>query len=92
MKLVNYFLICSLIFLLPTSGHGQTGSAATKKIKIACVGNSITYGAEVANRDKNAYPAQLQAMLGDHYQVENFGVTSRTLLKKGYLPYWKSEH
>ena len=34
-----------------------------QKIKIACIGNSITYGAAMVNREKNAYPAQLQAML-----------------------------
>jgi lysophospholipase L1-like esterase len=27
-------------------------------------------------------------MLGDAYQVKNFGVSGRTLLKKGDFPYW----
>ena len=39
-----------------------------QKIKVACVGNSITYGAYVINREKNNYPAQLQAYLGDKYE------------------------
>lgn len=56
-------------------------------IRVACVGNSITYGAGIANREKNAYPAQLQAYLGDNYEVRNFGVSGTTLLSKGDSPY-----
>lgn len=57
-------------------------------IRIACVGDSITYGAGIEERAKNSYPAQLQNLLGDRYQVENFGVSGRTLLKQGDKPYW----
>jgi lysophospholipase L1-like esterase len=60
------------------------------KIRVACVGNSITYGLGVVNREKNAYPAQLQNMLGDGYEVMNFGYSGATLLKKGNIPYWKT--
>ena len=60
-------------------------------IKIACVGNSITYGAGIANREKNAFPAQLQELLGNQYDVRNFGVSGRTILKKGDYPYWKTD-
>lgn len=60
---------------------------AQSKIKIACIGNSITYGTLVENRAKNNYPAQLQNMLGDGYEVKNFGVSGRTLLQKGNHPY-----
>lgn len=60
---------------------------AGPKIKVACIGNSITYGAGIADRDRNSYPAQLQQYLGDAYDVRNFGVSARTLLSKGDLPY-----
>ena len=60
-----------------------TATAQDNKIRIACVGNSITYGSRVENREKNAYPVQLQAMLGEGYEVANFGVSGATLLKKG---------
>lgn len=66
------------------------GLLAQEPIKIACVGNSITYGSGVVNREKNAYPAQLQQLLGNVYQIKNFGVSGRTLLKKGDHPYWKT--
>lgn len=60
---------------------------AANPIKIACVGNSITYGASIANREANSYPAQLQAFLGDGYEVRNFGVSATTLLTDGNFPY-----
>lgn len=56
-------------------------------VKIACIGNSITYGAFIPNREKNSYPAQLQAYLGKDYEVRNFGVSGSTLLSKGDFPY-----
>ena len=58
-------------------------------IKIACVGDSITQGAGA--KSGQSYPAQLQALLGDGYKVGNFGVSGRTLLKKGDFPYWKEK-
>ncbi|MEO8962643.1 MAG: GDSL-type esterase/lipase family protein, partial [Ginsengibacter sp.] len=77
--LAAYLLMCTAI------------SAQKKQINIACVGNSITYGATVKDREKNSYPAQLQAMLGDGYSVTNFGVSARTLLRNGNYPYWTEE-
>lgn len=56
-------------------------------VRVACVGNSITYGAGIANREKNSYPAQLQYYLGADYEVRNFGVSGCTLLSKGDAPY-----
>ena len=64
--------------------------AYAKKIRVACVGNSITYGAFIDNRDKWSYPAQLQAYLGDDYEVRNFGVNGATMLRKGDNPYYKT--
>lgn len=78
-------LICGFLFMLNASLQAQS------KIKIACVGNSITYGAGVVNREKNNYPMQLQNMLGDGYEVMNFGVSGTTLLKKGNSPYWNTD-
>ena len=61
--------------------------AQAKPIRVACVGNSITFGAGVSS--DLAYPTQLGKLLGAHYDVKNFGVSARTLLKKGDYPYWK---
>ena len=62
---------------------------AAEPIKVACVGDSITQGAGA--KPGQSYPSQLQALLGDGYQVGNFGVSGRTLLKKGDFPYWKEK-
>lgn len=66
-------------------------SIAQEKIKVACVGNSITYGSGVANREVNAYPVKLQGMLGDKYEVGNFGKPGATLLNKGHRPYTQQQ-
>ena len=62
-----------------------------KKIVVACIGDSITYGGRVRDPDKESYPAQLQALLGNKYIVNNYGVKSATLLRKGNVPYWKTK-
>ena len=59
--------------------------------RVACVGDSITFGAGIKDRAKNSYPAQLGAMLGDDYVVKNFGKGGATMLKKGDRPYWKQK-
>ena len=40
-------------------------TSARKRVKVACVGNSITYGIGVSDPDKESYPARLQQMLGE---------------------------
>ena len=61
-----------------------------KKIRIACVGNSITHGTILENREQNSYPAQLGVLLGAGYDVRNFGKSGATLLRKGNVTYWTS--
>ncbi|GHT46619.1 hypothetical protein FACS189440_05030 [Bacteroidia bacterium] len=58
--------------------------------KITFVGASITEGARIQNPKENSYPGQLQSLLGPNYQVNNFGVSGTTMLKKGNYPYWKT--
>jgi len=65
--------------------------AQTKPIRIACVGNSITYGAGLRNPARDAYPSVLQRMLGSDYEVRNFGRSGATLLRKGNFPYWTTD-
>ena len=84
-------LVFILLFAIFSTIELKANFQREDPIKIACVGNSITYGAGMVNRERNAYPAQLQELLGEEYLVENFGVSGRTLLKKGDLPYMKSK-
>ena len=62
-----------------------------QKIKVACVGNSITYGTGIEDREHFSYPVQLQKMLGDKYLVGKFGKPGATLLNHGHRPYMKQE-
>lgn len=66
-------------------------SAQENRIKVACIGNSITYGYGLPDRTTQSYPAQLQKMLGESYQVENFGKSGATLLNKGHRPYMQQD-
>lgn len=59
-------------------------------IRVACVGDSITWGAGVENREQNCYPAVLGKLLGPRFDTRNFGVNGATLLKKGDGPYWNT--
>ena len=58
-------------------------------IKIACVGNSITEGYGNSSQ-RAAWPAQLERLLGDGYQVGNFGKSGYCMGKKTDYSYWTS--
>ncbi|MBI4810724.1 MAG: alpha-L-fucosidase [Ignavibacteriales bacterium] len=84
-NVINRKLIyCIVAIVLSLHASAQTD----RVIKIACIGNSITYGAGIQDRERNSYPAQLQQMFGKRWEVRNFGLNGRTLLKKGDYPYW----
>lgn len=59
------------------------------QIKVACIGDSITYGSY--HLTKRNYPAVLSKMLGDGYCVNNFGFSGRTAMKDGDMPYVKDK-
>ena len=65
------------------------GLAGQEPVRVACVGDSITFGHGVRDRTTNCYPAVLGRLLGEGYEARNFGVSGATLLKKGDKPYWK---
>ncbi|KAA6345492.1 Acetylxylan esterase [termite gut metagenome] len=79
---VSYLLL--LMFIL--------GACTEEKTRVACVGNSITYGMNIQNRDSDSYPAVLQQLLDStKYEVRNYGFSGRTLLNKGDYPYMKED-
>jgi lysophospholipase L1-like esterase len=77
--------LLSLVFVLNLSIR------AADTIRVACVGNSITYGFSIKNRATDSYPAVLGELLGKSFKVSNFGVSGRTLLTKGDFPYLKEK-
>jgi lysophospholipase L1-like esterase len=90
--MIKKFFALSLSCLLPIGSPllANAESSASEKIKVACVGDSITFGAGIADRENASYPAQLQKLLGDDFEVRNFGHGGRTLLNAGDAPYIKS--
>ena len=65
----------------------STAAASDKKTRVACVGDSVTFGMTIENRESNCYPARLQQLLGDGCDVRNFGHSGTTLLHHGHRPY-----
>jgi len=81
-KAISFLLILTIVF-------GLTVGVSNAKL-VACIGDSITYGSGISNRDYNSYPAQLSRMLqkfDNQWQARNFGVSGATLLRNGDLPY-----
>jgi len=87
MKFKNtYYILLLLILLSPE----KQLCAQNRVTKVACIGNSVTYGYGLANPAQESYPAKLQQLLGAQYSVLNFGHSGATLLKKGHNPYFKT--
>ncbi len=86
-------LLCLVGFVAPCLAADSTAPLPVADYKgtimVACVGDSITYGAGVKDRARNAYPFVLGRLLGDKWEVRNFGVSGATLLRKGDKPYEK---
>lgn len=58
--------------------------------RIACVGASITFGLGLPDRRENCYPAVLGRLLGEEYQVRNFGYAGATAGRHSQEPYWRT--
>lgn len=89
MKKILHIVLILVAVSLSTQGFSQ-------KIRVACIGNSITAGYGLQNPEHEAYPAALQNLLDKKYhnytnlfEVKNFGISARTLLMKGDLPWMK---
>lgn len=67
--------------------------AQVNKEKIACIGNSITFGARLTDPEKASYPALLSGLLTNngyhHYEIKNFGIGGATILKFGTPNLWR---
>ena len=57
--------------------------------RIACVGDSITWGFTIVNRRKYSHPALLQHRLGADYEVRNFGYNDAAARFDADTPYVK---
>ena len=95
MKAINkthLALTLALLLALPLAVNARVPKRIyLEKTRVACIGNSITYGMTLADPATESYPAQLQQMLGDGYEVGNFGKSGATLLRHGHRPYIAQE-
>ncbi len=74
------------------SGMSNTSQPQEGQIKIACVGDSITYGHGTTGWPANNYPTQLQNLLGEGYHVNNYGVSSFAVQVNADRSYRTLEH
>ena len=56
-------------------------------VKVACIGDSITWGFTLLRPWKQSYPALLQEKLGAEYQVRNFGYNDAAARFDADTPY-----
>ena len=102
-KLIKVTVITLVILGLMMAGgyrymynNGLSGKYANTEpkegqIKVACIGDSITYGHGISDWKENNYPAQLQELLGDEYHVANFGSSGACVNPDGDQPYVNRE-
>ena len=84
------FIICGIYgYLYSTGLSGQHVYEVPLEgdVKIACVGDSVTYGHGVSGWVTNNYPKQLDTLLGDGYCVNNYGHSGATVQGTGDQPY-----
>lgn len=86
--MIKYTILILSIIAITSSATAQEEK---KKTKVACIGDSITYGAGLENRKEECYPNQLQKLLGSKYEVKNFGVGGSTMLKTGKISFWNTK-
>ena len=69
--------ICFLAGLLLMT----TSAVSREPLRVACIGDSITYGDQLADRDSQSYPAVLQRLAAGRFVAGNFGVNATTALQ-----------
>lgn len=84
-EILPLLLEAALLLLLPCFG------TAAEPIRVACIGNSVTYGYMLEDPARESYPTVLGELLGERYEVANFGHSGATLLTTGHLPYVETE-
>ena len=66
-------------------------SCRKEPVRVACVGDSITFGHGIKDRLHDAYPGVLSTMLGERYDVRNFGVSGTTTMMGTDMPYMNEQ-
>lgn len=84
-------VIFAILFVAGLLYHSGFLGGEDKRIRVTCVGDSLTYGSGVLKtREIDSYPSKLQTKLGPSYLVSNFGLRNGTASETGNLPYINS--
>ncbi len=78
--------VLALFVLLATTAGAPTRMSGPA-VKVACVGDSITFGSGLPDRAHTTYPLLLGHLLSDGFEVRNFGVSGATMLARGNKPW-----
>ena len=87
MKILNNYLLC-IFFILSFINNIKV--VDSQKIRVTCVGDSITHGVGASDND-HTYPSQLQRILGDKFEVINKGVSGAKVTRSDGRSYAKSQ-
>lgn len=80
----------SVMILSLSSELFSQDSMESDTLKIASIGDSITFGARVTDPFEDSYPAELQKLFNDEpVTVRNFGIGGATMLKFGTPNVWQ---
>ena len=90
---LGFMLLGGSTYMYNNGLSGKYANTDTKEgqIKVACVGDSITYGHGISDWKNNNYPAVLQELLGEEYHVANFGSSGACVNPEGDQPYVSRE-
>ena len=75
------FLIVSIISMVAFFGFLAGEANAQGPIRVVCIGDSIT--------QYSGYPEDLQALLGNNFTVDNFGVSGSAVSMQAEKPYMR---
>lgn len=82
-------ILLTCVLAMSLACVATAADSAQKKLVIACVGDSIT---EMQGKKQGiSYPGYLQKLLGDGYEVINYGKSGSCVLKNSDYPYRKCE-
>ncbi len=84
---------CRTLIVFVCLLHSINSKAQVTKARIACIGNSITFGARLTHPETTSYPAVLLALLTEkgylNYEIKNFGIGGATMLRFGSPNLWR---
>lgn len=85
MKVAPFLLIGLFLFTHCQQTPKNEPKPEQKLLKVACIGDQVMQGQQVDSIDR--YPALLQWLLGEHYQVKTFALRNATVLNNGEQPF-----